>query len=197
MRGLGFRKTKEFLCRNPWDWFPLLPQWVSVGPKVRNHGCALAGAQRGVKILAQSGSKKLFAQSSQCKNHRVTELFIVGALEAFFLNPLYYRWGNKVLGASMMSIMPTLRAFVSLFVPRRVPGSISSGPNHPNRNTQPASLADVSALHFGEEEPLLWNSLALCRDKAWVYFLLERNTEQSILYEQHRLFSLVFFLPSS
>ena len=43
------------------------------------------------KILAQSGSKKLFAQSSQCKNHRLTKLFIVGASEAFFLNPLYYR----------------------------------------------------------------------------------------------------------
>lgn len=97
----------------------------------------------------------------------------------------------------MMSIMLTLRALVFLFVPRRVPGSISSCPNRPSRNAQPASLADVSVLHFREEEPLLWNSLALCRDKAWVYFLLERNTEQSILYEQHRLYSLVFFLPSS
>lgn len=149
------------------------------------------------KILAQSGSKKLFAQSSQCKNHTLTKLFIVGASEAFFLNPLYYRWGNKVLGASMMSIMPTPRAFVFLFVPRRVPGSISSCPNRSSRNTQPASLADVSALHFREEKPLLWNSVALCRDKAWVYFPLGHDTEPSVLYEQHRLFSLVFFLPSS
>lgn len=133
------------------------------------------------KILAQSGSKKLFAQSSQLKNHRLTELFIVGASEAFVLHPLYYRWGNKVLGASMMSIMPTPRAFVFLFVPRQVPGSISSCPNRPSRNTQPLSLADVSASHFREEEPLLWNPLALCRDKAWVYFPLGHNTEQFCL----------------
>lgn len=64
----------------------------------------------------------------------------------------------------MMSIMPTLRAFVFLFVPRQVPGSISC-PNRPSRNTQPLSLADVSASHFREEEPLLWNPLLSAETK--------------------------------
>lgn len=89
MRGSGLQeKEGSSLQKSLETDFPLASgsesQWV---PKSEITDVPWVGHREGVKILAQSGSKQLFAQSSQSKNHRLTELFLVGASRRPFPKP--------------------------------------------------------------------------------------------------------------